>query len=57
MQLEFIALSVELPGDTADLHVAIATALAPHGDPLRWAIVAVRGATAQVEAVVIKQAP
>jgi len=56
VRLEFIVLSVEVPGDAAGLHAEIATALDHHGDPLRWAIVAVQGTTAQVEAVVIKQA-
>ncbi|MEL6135954.1 MAG: hypothetical protein AAFQ61_02530 [Cyanobacteria bacterium J06626_23] len=54
MQLEFVALSVEIPGDPVSLRDAIAVALTAQGEPLRWAIVAVQGSMAQVEAVVIQ---
>ena len=56
VQLEFVALSVEIPNDPVGLHGEIAAALTLHGEPLRWAIVAVQGSTAQVEAVVSKAA-
>ena len=57
MRLEFVTLSIEMPGNAAGLEAAIAAALTSHGDPLRWAIVAVQDSTAQIEAVVIKPAP
>jgi len=54
VQLEFVALSVEIPGDPVSLRDAIAVALTAQGEPLRWAIVAVQGSVVQVEAVVIQ---
>ncbi|WP_448599836.1 hypothetical protein [Thermoleptolyngbya sp.] len=46
---------VNFGGDLAELQGAIAQALLPYGEPLRWAVTRVEGdrQVAQVEAVVI----
>lgn len=57
MQLEFVTLDIDMADDSLRLRDVIESALSEYGEPLRWAIVAVHGSTAEVEAVVIKDAP
>ncbi|MBE9066705.1 hypothetical protein IQ260_08575 [Leptolyngbya cf. ectocarpi LEGE 11479] len=53
---EFVRMTVELQTGVA-LRDRIETQLRSHGDPLRWAITAVTGSVAHVEAVVTFVAP
>jgi hypothetical protein len=54
MTTHFIEAEIDLTASPHDLPQAIAAALQPHGDPLRWAVTAVDpvAQTAQVEAIV-----
>lgn len=56
MQTQFVTLAIDIADDSLRLRDVIESALSEYGEPLRWAIVAVQGAIAQVEAVVIKDA-
>ncbi len=52
MITQFVTVEVGLPELRSHLPAAIAAALQPYGEPLRWAITEVTGHTAKVEAVV-----
>ncbi len=54
MTTHFITAEIELQDSTADLQREIATTLAHHGEPLRWAVTDVNAEqqTVVVEAVV-----
>ena len=56
LKTEFIRVTVELNTSGARLRDQIEAQLSGYGEPLRWAITSVRGATAHVEAVVTQGA-
>jgi hypothetical protein len=56
MQTRLITLSVPLQASPQALRQAIEAELSRQGKPLRWAVTAVEGTRAQVEAVVTVEA-
>lgn len=52
MTTHFITAEVDLQDSALDVNAAIEAKLAEQGEPLRWAVTAVDGDQAQVEAVV-----
>ncbi|MEM7061760.1 MAG: hypothetical protein AAF572_01160 [Cyanobacteria bacterium P01_B01_bin.77] len=54
---EFVRITVDLQATCIELRDHIEAQLRSHGEPLRWAITAVAGSVAHVEAVVTLAAP
>ena len=54
MKIQFITVEVEVEASGASLRSAVEAKLADQGEPLRWAITAVNGGKALIEAVVLQ---